>query len=123
MRVSSWKFMGRSEVDTDCTYGLMLGKRNREQHFNDLKQAFVEIAGRIYKFSLARPNFWTTCPELRDDDLTSGETPIRDLLAQLGALTWKRGRPLHFDLEDTGDGTFRLLLTALQPCGGADEPI
>jgi len=114
MRVSSWKYMGRSEVDTDCPYGLMLGMSNRNQHFDGLTQAAVEIEGKIHTFSLSRANFWTTCPELRDADLGNGETPIRDLLARVGALTWKKGKPVHFELEPIGKGTFRLTLPAIE---------
>ena len=114
MRVSSWKFMGRSEVDTDCTYGLMLGKPNRQRHFDGLTTAAVEIEGQIHSFSLSRANFWTTCPELRDTDSDSGGTPIRNVLARLGALTWKKGCPLHFELLSDGKGTFRLLLSPLE---------
>lgn len=113
MRASSWKYMGRSEVDTNCPYGLMLGKPNREQHFNGLTQAAVEIEGRVYTFSLLRPNFWTTCPELRDKDLSAGGTPIRDMLERLGALTWKKRQPIHFELEAVSNGAFRLLLPPL----------
>ena len=110
MRVSSWKNRGKSEIDTDRPYGLMLGKPNRKRNFDGLTQAAVEIEGRVHTFSLSRPNFWTTCPELRDDDLSTGETPIRGMLERLGALTWRRGHPLHFELEVVGNGTFRLLL-------------
>jgi len=112
MRVSSWKYMGRSEVDTECPYGLMLGKANRKLYFDGLREVIVLIDGRDYTFSLARPSFWTTCPELRDADLCRGETPIRNLLERLNALTWVKGKPLHFELESTGRGTFRLLLPA-----------
>jgi len=122
MRVSSWKYMGRSEVDTDCMYGLMLGKPDRKQYFQGLTQVTVEIEGRYHIFSLSRPNFWTTCPELRDTDLSSGETPIRDLLARLNALTWKRGQPLHFELQPVGNGIFRLLLPPLRFHGEAAKP-
>jgi hypothetical protein len=123
MRVSSWKFMGRSEVDTDCPYGLMLGKQNRKRYFDGMTQATVEIEGRVHTFSLSRSNFWTTCPELRDTDLGGSETPIRDVLARLNALTWKRGRPLHFELELAGRGIFRLRLppAPTQRSGGTAE--
>jgi hypothetical protein len=121
MRCSSWKFMGRSEVDTDCPYGLNLGKRNRKQYFAGLTQAAVEIEGRVHTFSLARANFWTTCPEIRDTDLDSGDTPIRDLLARLGALTWTKHRPLHFELSSVGNGAFRLLLPPLRSRGEAGD--
>lgn len=118
MRVSSWKFMGKSEVDIDRPYGLMLGHPNRKRHFNGLTQAAVEIEGRVHTFSLVRRNFWTTCPELRDKDLSTGGTPIRDMLERLGALTWKKGQPLHFELETISNGAFRLLLS---PLGSQDE--
>jgi hypothetical protein len=112
MRVSSWKFMGRSEVHINCPYGLMLGRANRKRYFDGLTEATVEIEGRVHTFSLARANFWTTCPELRDTDVSGGGTPIRDLLSRLGALTWTKGRPLHFELTSLGNDAFRLQCTA-----------
>ena len=47
MQVSSWKYMGRSEVDTDCPYGLMLGKPSRKLFFAGLTHALVEIEGKL----------------------------------------------------------------------------
>lgn len=107
MRVSSWK-TGKSEVDIDCPFGLNLGKKNREFYFSGLTEAKVKIEDEVYVFSLARVNFWTTCPELRDKDVIGGGTPIRDILQRLDSLTWTRRRPRHFDLEARGGGEFIL---------------
>jgi hypothetical protein len=106
MRVSSWKFMAKSEVDTDCVFGLYLGTQNRHEFFNGLTEARVEIDGTVYVFSLARKSFWTTCPELRDKDTTG--TPIRDLLERHNSLTWPKGSPKRFEMVPLGDGRFRL---------------
>ena len=109
MRVSSWKFMGKSEVDINCTFGINLGKKNRSTYFKGLNAATVEIEGKDYVFSLARKNFWTTCPELRDTDVIGGGTPIRDMLERLGSLTWTKGKPRHFELKLLSGG--RLMLS------------
>ena len=119
MRVSSWKFMGKSEVDTDCDFGLMLGPANRDKHFKNFGEVRVSIEGVVHSFSLARRNFWTTCPELRDTDVEGNGTPIRDFLERLGSLTWKKGKPAHFELMCTGDGTFELQVPALKSAAKA----
>jgi hypothetical protein len=106
--------MGKSETDTGCPFGLMLGKPNREKYFDGLRQAKVSIEGKVHTFSLERANFWSTCPELRDSDVTGGDTPIRDLLERLDALTWKSGEPAHFKLLEKGNGEFELILPPLK---------
>ena len=107
MQVSSWKFMVKSEEVTDKTvFGLMLGKANCRQFFDTLEQVSVEIDGNDHVFSLARENFWTTCPELRDTN-TEG-TPIRDWLEKHDSLTWRPYKPSRFELEPLGNGRFRL---------------
>ena len=117
MRASSWKFMCKSEVDTNCTFGLMLGKQNRKKYFVGLNQASVTIEGNLHIFSLSRKNFWTTCPELRDTDVVGGGTPIRNLFEKLGALTWKKSIPAHFELRNVGEGQFILELPPIRPPG------
>jgi hypothetical protein len=108
MRVSGWKKNAKSEDDTDCTFGLNLGKPNREEHFEGLADASVDFDGAVHVFSLNRASFWTYCPELRDDETNPRGTPIRDWLEQRGWLRWHKGEPPHFVLEPVGRGRFRL---------------
>jgi hypothetical protein len=109
MRVSAWKKYGKSETDTECGFGLNLGKQNRQQFFEGLESAEVEMDGVRHSFSLTRKNFWTTCPELRDEDARG--TPIRDWLLKYRSLTWKKGFPPKADLISLGEGRFRLVAT------------
>ena len=111
MLVSGWKKYGRSETDTDGGFGLNLGKNNRELFFEGLESIEVEMDGVSHSFCLARKNFWTTCPELRDED--SEGTPIRDWLQNHRSLTWTKRRPPKAALVPIGKGHFRLL-TELQ---------
>lgn len=119
MTVSSWKFMGKSEEDTDCIFGLNLGKTNRKEYIEgrNLKQVSVVVENINHTFSLSRENFWTTCPELRDTDVVGGGTPIRDLLERLDALTWKKRVPARFELKVVKEGEFELVLPPLRPPG------
>src|SRR5207253_601035 len=107
MLVSAWKKYGKSETDTECEFGLNLGKHNRGLFFEGLESVDVEMDGVKHSFSLDRDNFWTTCPELRDDD--SDGTPIRDWLKRHRSLTWTKGRPPKAALVPLGQGRFRLM--------------
>jgi hypothetical protein len=95
------------EVFDDTVFGFNLGKPNRLAHFAGLKEAKVEIDGKEHVFALARPNFWTTCPELRDTDTTG--MPVRDFLSKHNSLTSIKSHPNHFNLEVLGNGQFRIL--------------
>jgi hypothetical protein len=107
MLVSAWKKYGKSETNTECGFGLNLGKHNREFFFEGLDSVEIEMDGMSHSFSLVRGSFWSTCPELRDED-TEG-TPIRDWLQNHRSLTWTKGRPPKATLRPVGKGHFRLL--------------
>jgi hypothetical protein len=109
MIASAWKKYGRSEEDTDCCFGLYIHNpnQNRREYFEGYQTAEVVIDGQTWIFSLVqRKNFWTTCPELRDEDTTG--TPIRDWLQRHESLVWQKYRPPHVELTALGNGRFRL---------------
>jgi hypothetical protein len=104
MLVSSWK--DKSNEETNCRFGLRILLNDRD-HFNGLREAEIEIGGQTYLFSL-KPRFWTTCPELRDEDVGADTTPIRDWLKRHGKLVWETGKPAKYDLIPLGNGRFKL---------------
>jgi len=112
MLASAWKKYGKSEKATECVFGLNLGKQNRKLFLEGLESVDLELDGVTHSSSLTRrANFWTTCPELRDEDIQpeSKATPIRDWLMKHRSLTWTKGRPPKAALVPDGEGRFCVL--------------
>ena len=98
MRASAWN-------DGKSTYGIRVGKPNRDKYFNsDWETIEVELDGRFHTFNLT-PSFWRDCPEFRD----RGRPIIREWLRRHHSLRWPRGQPPRFELVPLGGGRFRLL--------------
>ena len=108
MKVSAWKDRGRNDTDTNCAFGLNVGKPNRRTYFEGLAKVEIDIDGQLHLFSLQRKTFWDTCPELRDEDTTG--TPIRNWLERHKCLTWPKGNPPRFELTHLKNERFRLRL-------------
>jgi len=109
MLASAWKKYGKSETDTECGFGLNLGKQNRKLFFEGLESVQVEMDGVTHSFSLTRrESFLTTCPKLRDKDEDSEGTPIRDWLEKHRNVTWTKGRPPTAVVVPVGKGRLRL---------------
>jgi len=87
------------------TYGVRIGKPNREQLFNKSWESIeVDVDGCLCQFQLTS-RFWENCPEFRD----SGSTIIRDWLNTYHSTNWPRGNPPRFKLIPLGGQRFRLM--------------
>lgn len=98
MNVSGWN-------DGGNTYGLRVGKRNRDEFFNPgWTEIEVEMDGRGWRFRLT-PGFWKHCPEFRD----CGQPLIREWLARHRLSPWPKGEPPRAELIPLGKNRFRLV--------------
>jgi len=98
MQASAWN-------DGKNTYGIRVGKSNRDRFFNpDWKVIEVEIDGHFHSFELT-PSFWRKCPEFRD----RGEPVIREWLQRNRSLKWPLRQPPKLEFISLGNGKFRLL--------------
>jgi hypothetical protein len=115
MKVTVWKNRVASEyVDANTPFGLSVLTDDLKDYFHHLDEAEVQINGVAHVFLLYRrrgtgEDFWDTCPELRDADLGTGETPIRDFLEKQkhNCLTWVARNPPKFELTMLGRGKGR----------------
>ncbi|WP_417815203.1 hypothetical protein [Thalassospira alkalitolerans] len=81
--------------------GLRIGKPNRELFFlREWRQIFLEVEGLLFEVCLS-PGFWDRCPEIRHDQ-------IRNWLIRIGADSWEKGCPPHFDAVRIKDNKFRI---------------
>ena len=106
MKVSAW--FGSN------TYGVRVGRKNREQFFgNDWTKLEVELDGSFHSFRLT-DGFWKKCPEFRD----RRENPvIQEWLRQHKSINsvpgqkppWIRHHPPRMFLVPLGGKQFRLV--------------
>lgn len=94
LEVTAWSNGG-------TTYGLRIGKPNRDRFFNrDWNGIVLEVDGETYRVSIT-PGFWKECPEIRDP-------VIREWLRQHRSLKWPKGQPPKAALIPLGGNRFRL---------------
>lgn len=93
MQVSVWN-------NGTTTYGIFIGKPNREHFKTDWKEIELELDGRAHSIRLTN-GFWKDCPEIRSP-------VIRDWLNQHGLLEWKDAPPKLTLIPLTGN-RFRLI--------------
>ena len=94
MKVTGWS-NGKS------TYGIKVGRPNREAFFHRSLTRFVVEVDGIDDVHSPTDAFWSTCPELRSP-------AIRDWLRRQGPLPWAHRKPPRFTLVPLGEGRFRL---------------
>ena len=83
------------------TYGIRVGKANRDRYFRSLSSVRVEIDKSIFEFPLA-PSFWRNCPEFRSRGFGGW-------LRENGLAPWRKGHPPAFELIPLGGNRFRLV--------------
>jgi hypothetical protein len=99
MIVTAWK-VGASEEEVS-TYGLRIGIPNRDKFFQR-EWASISLtfhgASNLIQVEMTS-GFWRRCPELRSP-------AIKAWLKQQGLLTWPRGRPPMFRMEQIEGNRF-----------------
>ncbi|MEI8209556.1 MAG: hypothetical protein WCG16_10155 [Methylococcales bacterium] len=92
MRVTKWK--------SGDTYGVRVGKKNRDKYFNNSDSVIkVKINDQFYDFDITS-GFWNNCPEFREKIIHINV--IRNWLE-------KNGDPQYFQLIPLNvQGTFEL---------------
>ena len=93
MKVTAWSASG--------TYGIRVGKTNRDRYFRSLSSVRVQIDEAVFDFPLS-PSFWRNCPEFRGSEI--GRWFRENQLAP-----WPKGHPPAFELIPLGGNRFRLV--------------
>jgi hypothetical protein len=94
MEVSAWH-------DGDSTFGIRVGKQNRDRYFKKSWTSIqVSMDGQIYSFALTN-GFWHKCPEFRDK-------VIKKWLQQHYLIPWEKGHPPKMHLIPLSDNAIPL---------------
>ena len=96
------KFIAKTWNNGTTTYGLRVGKRNRDDFFQtQWLQVVLELEGEIHPLTIfIESAFWRKCPELRHND-------IRQWLRKHHLDQWPKGKPHPISMEALGNNHFR----------------
>ena len=101
MKASGWHNGGKDKY-SPAGYGIRISHGDRDTHFDrSWTTVTVQLEGGPEVRPNITPSFWRGCSELR-------LSRIGRWMIDLSLAPWPKGDPPRFELEPTGEATFKL---------------